>query len=65
MKWFKNDQPINEADSRIEVKGGENKLIITRPLDTDVGNYSCVISNKKTNTSDLRLDFNVICKFFF
>ncbi|EEB15505.1 Basigin precursor, putative [Pediculus humanus corporis] len=62
VKWLKDDKPMSEtSDNRVEIKPLENRFILSKALDTDAGNYSCVFTNK-INNSELRLNFQVVFK---
>lgn len=63
IDWLKNDKSLAKTtDERVEFQPSENRMILSKALDTDAGNYTCVFTHKK-NASELRLNFQVVCKY--
>lgn len=50
VSWLKNDQPLNEAEYRVDTNGGHSKLVIVNAQMKDEGWYTCVAVNAAGST---------------
>ncbi|XP_046404428.1 neuroplastin isoform X2 [Ischnura elegans] len=63
LKWFKEDQPIeqpsDEKDTRVKIVDAEHKLIINKPNEDDIANYTCRMVHSSVNSSALDLNATI------
>lgn len=56
---LKEDKVIEPKEDKFRIVDEENKLIILKTNDEDVGNYTCQAVNAKTNTTEQVMKANI------
>ncbi|XP_071440663.1 neuroplastin isoform X2 [Hetaerina americana] len=61
LKWFKEDKPIvvDEKEKRIQIKDDERKLVIEKPGEDDIANYTCRVNHSSFNASSVDLNATI------
>lgn len=59
LRWMKEDKVIEAKEDKYKIISEENKLIIFRTDDDDVGNYTCQAVNAKTNATEHVMKANI------